>query len=586
MTDSQIAARSADGVPGGDPSSQPNRRMRNRVLLSSFVGSVIEWYDFYLFGIASAAVFGQLYFPEFSSTAGTLAAFATLAAGFIARPLGGIVWGHFGDRVGRKGMLVLSIVLMGVATTVVGLLPTYATIGIWAPLILVLMRLVQGVSAGGEWGGAVLMSMEHAPKRRGLSSSVAQMGLYGGILLANGVFAAAAALTGDAFLEWGWRIPFLLSAVLVLIGLWIKLGVEESPVFTQAREQADLATAEKPQVPLVEVLRHPKNLLLSVALVLGAFAASALYGTWIVSYGITEGFPRADILNAVLVAAAIGLVFQPVFAYLSDLWGRRVVVGVGAVLQALSIPVMFALMDGGGTGAMYLGISLAAFAHAIVYSPLGAWLGELFPTTAVHRGLTRLPDRGHHRRRLHPADLCLAARRLGRRHHRHLPVHRRDLPADGDRRVLRRRDQPQHAPVTAPTRPSGRRARRGEARHHRHRLPPDAAADRPTGRRAPAAALARLHRPLRHGQFRRWGVPLAARVHPPPRRGGRARAGRRRSAPGRGAGRRPVRHVRRRADLPADLHHHPRRGEHAPRVRRRDLSRLQRRAGPHLGRRR
>ncbi|GAA2864303.1 MFS transporter [Pseudonocardia halophobica] len=384
MTDSQIAAPSADGTSAVDPAQQSSRRMRNRVLVSSFFGSVIEWYDFYLFGIASAAVFNRLFFPEFSSTAGTLASFATLAAGFFARPIGGIIWGHFGDRVGRKGMLVLSIVLMGVSTTVVGLLPTYASIGIAAPLLLVLMRLIQGVSAGGEWGGAVLMTMEHAPRRRGLSSSVAQMGLYGGILLANGVFALASALTGDAFLDWGWRIPFLISAVLVVIGLWIRLGVQESPIFKQAREEAQ--QAEAPKVPLVEVLRHPKNLLLSIALVLGAFAASAVYGTWIVSYGIQDGFPRADILNAVLVSAAIGLVFQPVFAYLSDLWGRRVVVGVGAVLQALSIPIMFWLMDTGSVGAMYLGISLAAFTHAIVYSPLGAWLGELFPTTQRYTG--------------------------------------------------------------------------------------------------------------------------------------------------------------------------------------------------------
>lgn len=386
MTDSQIAARSADGTPGVDPALQSSRRMRNRVLLSSFFGSVIEWYDFYLFGIAAAAVFNQLFFPEFSSVAGTLASFGTLAAGFIARPLGGIIWGHFGDKVGRKGMLVLSIVLMGVSTTVVGLLPTYATLGIWAPLLLVLMRLIQGVSAGGEWGGAVLMTMEHSPKRRGLSSSVAQMGLYGGILLANGVFALASAATGDAFLDWGWRIPFLISAVLVVIGLWIRLGVEESPIFKQARKPADQSTGEKSRVPLVDVLRNPKNLLLSIALVFGAFAASAVYGTWIVSYGIQDGFPRAEILKAVLIAAAIGLVFQPVFAYLSDCWGRRVVVGVGAVLQALSIPVMFALMDSGSVGAMYLGISLAAFTHAIVYSPLGAWLGELFPTTQRYTG--------------------------------------------------------------------------------------------------------------------------------------------------------------------------------------------------------
>ncbi|MER7115810.1 MFS transporter [Saccharomonospora azurea] len=362
--------------------------MRRRVLLSSFVGSVIEWYDFYLFGVASAAVFNVLFFPAFSSAAGTLAAFATLAAGFVARPLGGIIWGHFGDKVGRKRMLVLSIVLMGVSTTIVGLLPTYSVIGIWAPILLVLMRLVQGISAGGEWGGAVLMSMEHAPKRRGLSSSVAQMGLYGGILLANGVFALVSLMPEESFLSWGWRIPFLSSAALVIVGLWIRLGVEESPVFQRDRQREMQRAADSPKrgLPLVEVLRRPRNLLLSIFLVLGPFAASAVYGTWIVSYGIDDGFSRSDILNAVLVAAAIGLIGQPLFAGLSDLWGRRVVVGVGAVLQAVSIFVMFSMMDTGDTTMMYLGISLAALAHAVVYSPLGAWLGELFPTTQRYTG--------------------------------------------------------------------------------------------------------------------------------------------------------------------------------------------------------
>ncbi|PKW16506.1 MFS transporter [Saccharopolyspora spinosa] len=384
MTDSQLAA--PDDAPPGSAAAHSTRRMRNRVLTSSFVGSVIEWYDFYLFGVASAAVFNKLFFPDFSTTAGTLAAFATLAAGFIARPLGGIIWGHFGDKVGRKRMLVLSIVLMGASTTIVGLLPTYATIGIWAPLLLVAMRLIQGISAGGEWGGAVLMSMEHAPKRRGLSSSVAQMGLYGGILLASGVFALISLMADDAFLAWGWRIPFLASAVLVAVGLWIRLGVEESPIFTRARGQAEQRDAEKPALPVLEVLRHPKNLLLSIFLVLGPFAASAVYGTWVVSYGIKLGFPRIDVLNAVLISAAIGLLGQPLFAGLSDLWGRKVVVGLGAVLQAVSIVAMFSLMHAGSVALMYLGISLAALAHAVVYSPLGAWLGELFPTTQRYTG--------------------------------------------------------------------------------------------------------------------------------------------------------------------------------------------------------
>lgn len=387
MTSAPTAAMD-EGAPAGDPGATSPGRMRRRVLLSSFVGSVIEWYDFYLFGVASAAVFNVLFFPAFSSAAGTLAAFATLAAGFVARPLGGIIWGHFGDKVGRKRMLVLSIVLMGVSTTIVGLLPTYSVIGIWAPILLVLMRLVQGISAGGEWGGAVLMSMEHAPKRRGLSSSVAQMGLYGGILLANGVFALVSLMPEESFLSWGWRIPFLSSAALVIVGLWIRLGVEESPVFQRDRQREMQRAADSPKrgLPLVEVLRRPRNLLLSIFLVLGPFAASAVYGTWIVSYGIDDGFSRSDILNAVLVAAAIGLIGQPLFAGLSDLWGRRVVVGVGAVLQAVSIFVMFSMMDTGDTTMMYLGISLAALAHAVVYSPLGAWLGELFPTTQRYTG--------------------------------------------------------------------------------------------------------------------------------------------------------------------------------------------------------
>lgn len=360
--------------------------MRARVLASSFVGSTIEWYDFYLFGTAAAAVFNVLFFPAFSSTAGTLAAFGALAAGFVARPVGGIIWGHFGDRIGRKKMLVLSIVLMGVATTAVGLLPTYAAIGIWAPVLLVLLRLVQGVSAGGEWGGAVLMSMEHAPRWRGVSSSVPQMGLYAGILLANGAFALTTLLPKEDFLAWGWRIPFLVSAVLVLIGLWIRLGVEESPVFRRAREQQAAGTGPAEPAPLLQILRRPKNLLLSVALVFGPFAASAVYGTWIVSYGITLGFSRTDVLNAVLISAAIGLVGQPIFAGLSDLVGRRWVVGVGAVLQAAGIPVMFAMMQDSDVVGMYVGIGIAALAHAVVYSPLGAWLAELFTTTQRYTG--------------------------------------------------------------------------------------------------------------------------------------------------------------------------------------------------------
>lgn len=368
---------------------------RRRVLISSFIGALIEWYDFYLYGIAAAIVFNRLFFPDFDSTIGTLLAFTTLAAGFLARPIGGAIWGHFGDRIGRKKMLVLSIIAMGIGTTAMGLLPTYEQIGIMAPILLVFLRVIQGLAGGGEWGGAVLMAMEHSPKKRGFSSSFPQMGLTGGILLASGVFALMTLLPEEDLLTWGWRVPFLLSAVLVIIGMWIRLGVSESPVFVAAQKKAALEAAAakrngksvaKDKAPLIEVFRHPRMLIITILLATGPFAASAIYLTFAAAYGLQVGFTASQMLTATMIAAALGFIGQPTFAIWSDAIGRKKVVGWGLVLQSLSGFPLFDQMNQGSLVGMYLAMTFAAVAHAMCYAPLAAWLGELFPTHLRYTG--------------------------------------------------------------------------------------------------------------------------------------------------------------------------------------------------------
>lgn len=388
MTDAIADRKSAPDPanPAGEPTPPVTPpKERHRVLVSSLIGALIEWYDFYLFGIASAVVFNVLFFPDHDPLVGSLLSFLTLAIGFLARPLGGAIWGHFGDKIGRKKMLVLSIVTMGVGTFLMGLMPTYAQIGVWAPILLMILRLVQGVSSGGEWGGAVLMAMEHSPGKRGLASSFPQMGLTGGILVANGVFALVALMPQEDLLAWGWRIPFLASAVLVAIGLWIRLGVSESPVFVAAQERAEKVEAEQ-KAPLIEVFRRPKPLILAFVLALGPFAVSAAYLTFAASYGLQVGFTRSQMLEASIVAAAVGVIGQPVFAIWSDHIGRRKVVGIGLVLQAFSGFLLFSQMNTGHYGGMMLAMTAISVAHAMCYAPLAAWLGELFPTKLRYTG--------------------------------------------------------------------------------------------------------------------------------------------------------------------------------------------------------
>lgn len=378
-TSSDLAAASSDtGHQAGS---------KWRVVASTYIGTVVEWYDFYLYGAAAALVFPVLFFPAFSPLAGTLASFATLGAGFLARPLGGIIWGHFGDRFGRKRMLVASIVIMGVATTLVGLLPSYAQIGIWAPILLVTIRILQGLSAGGEWGGAALMALEHAPtRRRGLWSSVAQVGVGSGIVLSTLVFSLFTRMPEGAFMSWGWRVPFLLAFPLVLLGLYIRLKVEESPVFQEAqRRREEQPDESKP--PIVELMRDQwRSVVLAIMLVIGPFAASAVFITFGLSYAAQVGFDSTTATTALVVAATVSVIGGLLSAAASDYAGRRPVFMTGAVLLGIMSFVVFWAYNTGSTLLLFLGLSLAYGTHSIMYGPLAAFLSELFATTTRYTG--------------------------------------------------------------------------------------------------------------------------------------------------------------------------------------------------------
>ncbi|MQA84507.1 MAG: MFS transporter [Streptosporangiales bacterium] len=358
------------------PPSPSSSSMR-QVVAASFIGTAIEWYDFFLYGTAAALVFSKLFFPNFSELAGTLAAFATFAAGFLARPLGGIVFGHFGDRIGRKSMLVVTLLVMGVATFLIGLLPTYATIGVAAPTLLVLMRLLQGFAVGGEWGGAVLMTVEHSPKaRRGFYGSWPQSGAPCGLVLATGAFAAFSALPDEQFLAWGWRVPFLLSAVLVAVGLFVRLRLLETPDFAQVKE-----AREEARLPLVEAIKgHPKNVLLAFGACMAPFLNFYLLAVFVLTYATSNlGIEEGTALVVVAVASAIEVVAIPGYAALSDRLGRRAVFIGGAVAFGLFAYPFFLVTAGGSVAAFaamtILGLSII---HPAMYGPLAALFAEMF----------------------------------------------------------------------------------------------------------------------------------------------------------------------------------------------------------------
>ncbi|MGM1062917.1 MFS transporter [Saccharothrix sp. Mg75] len=357
-----------------------------RVALASSAGNAVELYDFLLYGTASALVFDKLFFPSFDPRIGTLLAFATFGAGFLARPLGGVVIGHFGDRVGRRSMLVLTLTATGVCTALIGLLPTYSSIGIAAPLLLVLLRLVQGFFLGGEQGGATLMAVEHAPPgRTGWYGSWTFLGSPLGLLLANGAMAASTAVSGDAFPEWGWRVPFLLSLVLVGVGLYVRLSVGESPEFRAAREARGAV-----RLPVADLLRRSwRTVLLGAGVNLGFTAFIFIVATFAVSYGTKElGMSRATLLNAGLIGAFTQAVAILVFARLSDRVGRLPVMLGGAAFLGLFAFPLFWLLETRSPGLVVLAMVLAFTGSAALFGPMPAYYAELFGTRVRYSGVS------------------------------------------------------------------------------------------------------------------------------------------------------------------------------------------------------
>ncbi|MBR0796845.1 MHS family MFS transporter [Bradyrhizobium jicamae] len=367
------------------PSTAVKPTSVRRVIAASLIGTSLEWYDFFIYGTTSALVFNKLFFPSFDPLVGTLLAFSTFAVGFISRPLGGIVFGHYGDKIGRKNVLVATLLLMGIATFLVGLVPTHDRIGVWAPIPLVTLRFLQGLGLGGEWGGAVLMTLESGDStQRGLNASWPQIGVPIGLLLSNGMLALLGALTTEAqFREWGWRVPFLLSIGLVFIGMWIRMTVAESPLFRETEQRA-----EEPRAPIVDVLRnYPGRVLLAIGARVGVDVAFYTFVLFIATYTTTFlNLPKSYALQAVLIAAAAQTVLIPWFGSLSDQCGRRPVYLFGAVGSAVFVFAFFMMLDSGSFPVIVMAAVFALFLHAAMYGTQAAFIAEMFPTRVRYSG--------------------------------------------------------------------------------------------------------------------------------------------------------------------------------------------------------
>jgi len=370
------------------PQADVHKSQYAKVAFASLIGTSIEWYDYFLYGTAAALVFPRLFFPKFDPLVGTLLAFTTYTIGFIARPFAGVVFGHFGDRVGRKQMLYITLLFMGVSSTLIGCLPTYGQIGIWAPLLLTFMRICQGIGLGGEWGGAVLMAVEHAPAgRRGFFGSFPQTGaMVGGLLSVFAFWMANTHLTDAQFLQWGWRLPFLFSIVLVGIGIWIRMTIAESPAFQKIKDEK---TEEKMPV-LVAIKQHPKNLLLAMGM---RFAENGLYyiiTVFSLTYAVTAlHLSRAALLPALTINYAVGLAMMPFYGWVSDKIGRRIVYLWGAIMcGVLSFP-FFWMLDKAVVNIYWAWaaiILIGQLGHSAMYGPQASFFAELFPAKVRYSG--------------------------------------------------------------------------------------------------------------------------------------------------------------------------------------------------------
>lgn len=362
-------------VATGDGTAPPAPPMR-RVAASVLIGTTIEWYDFILYGLAAALVLGPQFFPSDDPLASTLAAFGTFAVGFAARPLGGVILGHFGDRIGRKRMLVLSLSMMGIATFLMGLLPTYASIGIAAPILMVALRLIQGFGVGGEWGGAVLTAVESSrPGRRGFYGSLPQVGVPAGLFLATAVFFGVSQMPEEAFLSWGWRVPFLVSIVLVVVGLVIRSTLEDTPVFREVQR-----TRRTARVPLLDAARrYPRQILLATGSMISTGAYFYITNTYALSYAQSTGVQTGNaMLVAVLLGSLVAVVALPWFGQLGQRRGRRTMIIVGLAAMAVWIFPTFLAIDSGNPFLMVGAYAVGAVLFSVSYGPQATFITELF----------------------------------------------------------------------------------------------------------------------------------------------------------------------------------------------------------------
>ena len=381
MASAAIAVEVEAGLDRNEVSLADQRQ----IVWSSVIGTTVEWYDFLIYGTASALVFNKLFFPSIDPVVGTIAAFGSYAVGFLARPLGGVVFGHFGDKIGRKAMLSLTIIIMGLGTFLIGCLPTYSQIGVWAPILLVTLRLVQGIGIGGEWGGAVLMVVESVPAhRRGFFGSIVQLGYPLGVILSIGAFALAGLMPEAEFLAWGWRLPFLASAVLVAVGLFIRLRLHETPSFQRVKQRAAFA-----KIPVVEILtEHPRTFLKAVGLKVSEIAYVSIVTVFSISYVTGQlGLPRSVILNGILIAAIIELFTIPVFGWLSDRYGRRTLFVAACLFSIVFAFPLFQLLDTRDPTIITLTVAVAlSFGQGIMFGTGAAWMSELFDARLRYSG--------------------------------------------------------------------------------------------------------------------------------------------------------------------------------------------------------
>jgi MFS family permease len=370
----------------GPPLSALDHRAHlRRAVIASTIGTTIEFYDFLLYGQMAALVFAKLYFPSSDPLTGTLQAFAVFAVGFVARPIGAAIFGHYGDRIGRKAALIATLLMTGLSTFLVGCMPTYQQIGVWGAVLMVLLRFIQGIGVGGEWGGSVLLSMEWARthKNRGFIASWVQLGGPAGFFLANLAILAFSRMSGDQFLSWGWRVPFWLSLILVGIGLWIRLGILETPIFQQI-----IAAERVARAPVIEVFkRQPKEIALTALARMGQMTAAFVYGAFVITYGIKViGVSRDFILLALMISAILSFFTIPLSGYLSDHWGRKHVYIFGAVTTGLFAFAYYGLLDTAVPVLIVLAVLVASGFHDMMWGSLAALTAECFEPRLRYSG--------------------------------------------------------------------------------------------------------------------------------------------------------------------------------------------------------